>query len=484
MLQGLNEFSGSIITDPSVLKEYSSDFSFIPPVLPALVVRPKNREEIVETVRWAARTKTPLVPLSSGPPRFRGDTIPSRGGSVVVDLSGMKKIVKVTRKNRVALIEPGVTFGELIDALKKEGLRPNMPFLPRSTKSVVASLLEREPVLMPKYHWDISDPLACVEIVFGNGEVFRTGEAAGPGDLEEQWAAGNFQKAPYGPGPMHWHRLIQGAQGTMGIVTWASLRCELLPNLEEPFFVPSRELSKLLELSHWLVRMRLVNECFIVNATILATCASRRWPDDYETLIFDLPPFVLFFNLAAYEYFPEERIDSYLKGVREILKNIGLEAKKALCGISAMDFLKMIQRPSPDPYWKLRMKGACHDIFFITITQKVEKQVFVMYEVLRSFNYPSTELGIYIQPIVQGVNLHCEFNLFYDPNNKKEVEKMKSLSWEAVKVLLEKGAFFSRPYDHTARIIMNRDAAHVAALRKIKAIFDPEGIMNPGKLCF
>ena len=69
--------------------------------------------------------------------------------------------MRVDRARRVAMVEPGVTFGELIPAVEKEGLRLNMPLLPRKSKSVVGSMLEREPVIMPKYQWDISDPLAC-----------------------------------------------------------------------------------------------------------------------------------------------------------------------------------------------------------------------------------------------------------------------------------------------------------------------------------
>ncbi len=46
------------------------------------------------------------------------------------------------------------------------------------------------------------------------------------------------------------------------------------------------------------------------------------------------------------------------------------------------------------------------------------------------------------------------------------------------------GAFFSRPFGEAARQIMNRDAAGVEALKKFKAIVDPAGILNPGKLCF
>lgn len=483
MIEELKGIVSSIETELETLKEFSSDLSFVQPIMPAFVGKPKDVEEVKNLVRWARDTKTPLVPVSSGKPHLRGDTVPTLGGSMIVDLSVMKEIRKIERRNRVALVEPGVTFEELIEALKKEGLRPNIPFLPKRSKSVVASILEREPPIMPKYHWDISDPLCCLEVIFGNGETFRTGEAAGPGSLEDQWRAGGVQKAPYGPGPMHWHRLIQAAQGTMGIVTWVSLRCELLPEKEEPFFVPSKDLSKLLELTHWIIRMRLVNECFILNNMNLALSLSKNLKD-IKTQMSELPPFILFFNVAGYEYFPEERVESSLKTIEEIMKRIGLEAKKSLPRVSAMEFLRIIQAPCPEPYFKLRYKGGCYELFFITISEKIEYQIKKFFDLLGRYSYPASEVGIYIQPVVQGTNYHLEFDIFYDPQDEKEKEIVKSLSLDATLELLSTGAFFSRPYGHISRLIMNRNAAHVAALRKIKEIFDPAHIMNPGKLCF
>lgn len=475
---------GKTSSAPDTLETYSRDVSFANAVRPAYVVRPETAQQVQKLVKMANETGTPLVPVSSGPPHFRGDTVPGTGGAIVVDLSGMKKIVFVDRARRVAMVEPGVTFGELIPEVEKKGLRLNMPLLPRKSKSVVGSMLEREPVVMPKYQWDISDPLACTGLFFGAGDEFRTGQAAGPGTIEEQWAVGGVQKAPYGPGTASWHRLIQGAQGTMGIVTWASMRCEILPRLEEPFVVGSVSLEELLELASWLIRLRMVNECFILNSTNLAAIFAKKWPADYQGLKEYLPPWTLFYTVAGYEYLPEERVDSYIKDITDLTQRLGMEAVKAIGGVSANELLKAVQKPSEEPYWKLRYKGACQDIFFLTINDKIADQIAAMNDAAKKAGYPASEMGVYVQPIVQGTGCHCEFTLFYDPANPRESGRVRDLSALATRSLLAKGAFFSRPYGENTRMILNRDAATVAVLNKFKKIFDPNNIMNPGKVCF
>ncbi len=469
---------------PAALEAYSADVSFVNSVRPACVVRPKNAAEIGEIVRLANETRTPLVPVSSGPPHFRGDTVPGTGGAVVVDLSRMRKVVFVDRPRRVAMVEPGVTFGALIPQARKKGLRLNMPLLPRMTKSVVGSLLEREPVTMPKYQWDISDPLACTGLFFGNGDVFRTGQAAGPGTVEEQWKVGGMQKAPYGPGTASWHRLIQGAQGTMGIVSWASLRCELLPAIEEPFVVNAPEPGPLLEMARWLIRLRAVNECFILNDTALAVIGADPWPGGYERLRKSLPPWTLFYTVAGYEYLPEERVGAYLEDIAPLAQRLGLQPSRTAGDLSSGDLLKTVQGPSPDPYWKLRPRGACQDVFFLTTGDRLADQIDRMARLAGETGYPASGLGVYLQPVVQGTGYHCEFHLFYDPGDARERECVRTLSSKATRVLLDRGAFFSRPYGETAGMVFNRDAASVAVLHKLKNIVDPNGIMNPGKICF
>lgn len=474
---------GNVSDKEDALKAYSNDISFVNRVRPAYVVKPRKPGEVQKLINLANKTKTPLVPVSSGTPHFKGDTVPSNGGSIIVDLSKMKKVEFVDRPRRVAMVEPGVTFSELIPLCKKEGLRLNMPLLPRKSKSVIGSILEREPVVMPGYQWDMSDPLACAGIYFGNGEEFRTGQAAGPGTLKQQWKVDAVQKAPYGPGTASLHRLIQGAQGTMGIVTWMSLRCEILPSVEEPFFVASSSLDKLLELSSWIIRLRMATECFILNNTNLAAIFSSG-PRDYQKIKDTLPPYVLFYTLAGYDYFPEERVQANIADIANMNQRIGLNPKKAVGIISANAMLKKVQQACDEPYWKLRLKGASQDVFFLTIHDKIETQIKTMKDMAGEAGYPTTDLGIYIQPIVQGTGYHCEFNMFYDPDSSVELNRVKDLSYSATKTLMNKGAFFSRPYGNEANLIFNRDAATTDALHRIKKIFDPNNVMNPGKVCF
>ncbi len=123
-------------------------------------------------------------------------------------------------------------------------------------------------------------------------------------------------------------------------------------------------------------------------------------------------------------------------------------------------------------------------MFFLTLHDKLENQIGAMQNMAEEAGYSTSDLGIYIQPVVQGTSYHCEFNLFYDPDNVKERNRVQSLSSQATKNLMALGAFFSRPYGENAGMVLNRDAATVAVLNKLKNIVDPNHIMNPGKICF
>jgi FAD/FMN-containing dehydrogenase len=473
-----------LLDDPETVRSFSADESFAAPTRPRCVVRPTTAEQVQEVVKWAAATATPLVPVSSGPPRFRGDSVPAEGGAVVVDLSGMKAIPRVDRRNRVAMIEPGVTFGELIPALAAEGLAPLLPLAPRATKSALASMLEREPVTSPRHHWDAQDPLLCLEVVFGTGDVFRTGSAAGPGTLEEQRKAGGAQMRGMGPGQTDLQRIVQGAQGTMGIVTWTTFKCRLLPKTRDALLVGSDALEPLVALAAEALRAPIGDDLLVLNA---ANLASLLAPDAARAraLRGELPPWVLYFGVDGTGVLPAERVEYQVADLLRLAQKQGLSPTRALCPHArARDLAAVLSAPSADPYWKLRSKGACEDVFFLTTLDRAPEMTRRFEQRAGLAQYPQADVGVYLQPTVQGTSCHCELVLPYARENEQEVRAVRRLVEDESAALMDAGGFFSRPYGAWADAAFRRDAATSSVLQKVKGIFDPHRILNPGKLCF
>jgi len=469
--------------DPETLEIYSRDQSLVPPQKPRFVVKPKNAAEVQAIAKWANQTATPLVPISSGLPHFRGDTVPSLPEAVIVDLSRMNQIIRIDRRNRVVIVEPGVTFAQLQPELAKEGLRLTMPLLPRSNKSVVASLLEREPTLVPKYNWAIPEPLRCLEVVFGSGDILRTGEAGDHGPLEKQWQMGFVQTTSVGPRQVDYHRVVTAAQGSMGIVTWASISCEILPQIHKFSFVPAEKLDSLIDFAYRLLRFRYADELLFLNNVALATILEKT-VDGMSTLKEELPQWVLILGLAGRDLLPRERVEFQEKDIADLAQQFGVQFVSKIPGVRDAEVVESLLNACEDPYWKLRRRGGCEDIFFVTTLNRTPEFINTMHTLSQRVGYPTSEIGVYVQPVHQGVACHCEFSLPYDPSKHGEVTRIQRLLAEGSKALMDQGAFFSRPYGIWADMVYNRDAQTMFTLRKIKGIFDPNNVMNPGKLCF
>jgi FAD/FMN-containing dehydrogenase len=474
---------GNIVSETAVLEKYSRDYSFVTPGRPLLLVYPGTKDEVKGIVRLANESKMPLVPVSSGPPRFRGDTVPSQSGTIV-DFSRMKRIIKIDALNRCAMIEPGVTYGELIPEVRKQGLKLNIPLLPRASKSVVTGCLEREPVLIPKYQYDYMDPLLTLEVIYGTGDEFRTGSASGPGDMEH---LKSDKVNPWGPGSIDYYRFVSGAQGTMGLVTWATVKAEVLPSIQKVYFVPVADAREATTLMISLLKKRVVDECLALNNVNLAAILAEDWPGDYKILKNDLPPWTVITCIAGYRRRPEERVEIQEKYLIDICDGLGIKPQSDLPGAGRMDksILDLLSNPwDKEPYWKLRYKGACHDIFFLTPLSKAGEFVGLMRSIAARYHYQFDDIGCYIQPMVQGRGCHCEFNLPCDESNAGEAAEVRKLFLEASEIFMKNGAFFSRPYGPWADMVYSRYTEGVVALKKLKNIFDPNNILNPGKLCF
>jgi FAD/FMN-containing dehydrogenase len=453
-----------------VLEEYSGTIS------PSLVVWPMSVEEVVKLLAWANSNSIALVPVSSGRPRRRGSTLPKVENTVILDLRKMNRIIRVDTKNKVAMIEPGVTFGQLIPELKKNGLRPLMPFLPKESKSVLASCLDREPTTIPRFHWDLSDPLLCTETVFGSADTLRTGSAAGPGTLEEQWASGQAQKNPQGPSQFDPFRIIQGSQGTIGITTWITMKCELLPELHEIYLAGADSLNELEAFNYALLRRRLVDEHFVINSVALSAALGSKMK---------LPHWIQVLGVSGHGILAKDEIVYRTEDTMDIAKELKVKLTRSIGNLKSEEVKSLLNRPSAESYWKYAPKGHCTEVIFTTTLDQVENLYSVFSEVAEKVGFPGEQIGVYVQPVVQGTSTHFGFDLYYDPEDARDAESMNALLAIGQQRLLEEGAFFSRPYGSITDAVFEQTSPEIIkALRNVKAIFDPNNVLNPGTLCF
>ncbi len=284
---------------------------------PERTVWPTSSDEVQALVRDANRDRVPLVPVSSHAPHRRGGSAPSVPGAVQVDLSRMNRILRIDRRNRLALIEPGVTFDALVPALADEGLRIAMPLVPKSGKSVIASLLEREPVIVPRWQWNALEPLRTVEVIWGNGERLYTGNGHMRGERDSDWEQGLVPLMAGGPGQLDFYRMLSGAQGTMGIATWASVKCEPRSEASTLLVVVADRLDDLVRCAYELVKIRFGDETFIVNAPAMALLIEDE-PGTHAALAASLPSWMLIVGIGGGSILGAQKLAGREADIREI----------------------------------------------------------------------------------------------------------------------------------------------------------------------
>ena len=469
--------------DPQALRAFASDASGRIGPAPSQILYPASRADVQAIVQEAIRTRTPLIPVSSGPPHFHGDTVPARGG-VVVDFSRMQRVLRIDRPSRSVRIEPGVTYGELIPALREQGLRLSLPLLPRANKSVVASRLEREPVTTPKYQYDDLDPLLTLEVVYGTGEDFRTGSACGPGTLETLKAD---LVNPWGPGSIDYFRLLSAAQGTMGLVTWATCKTEILPTRQDLLFLYADDPARLLQTLDVLLRRRVPDECVVLNRVALATLLAAEDLGDYAALRDALPAWSALLVVAGYERRAEERVALYAATLRTLAAGLGLPPVANLPGAAGREaeILQLLSSAwTKGSDWRLRLTGSSRELLFLAPMSRMPHLQLTLRDCAARHGIDLAGAACHLQPTTQGRGCHCEWVFPRAPDNDAAAGRLDAFLGEAARELARAGAFFSRPYGEWAGIAYDDYPGGVEALRRLKSVFDPHGLFNPGRLCF
>ncbi|KAF2204856.1 vanillyl-alcohol oxidase [Delitschia confertaspora ATCC 74209] len=217
-------------------------------------------------VKAANRFRIPLWTVSRGKNLGYGGSSPVVRGSVVLDLHRMKKIIEINEEYAYAIVEPGVTFFDLYETVKKRGLKlwPSVPSL--GWGSIVGNTLERGFGYTPE--GEHSQMQCGMEVVLPNGELVRTGMGAMEGNK-------CFALFKGGLGPS-----VDGLffQSNLGVVTKMGIHCTPAPEayIKCEVSVPREEdLVSLVGISTDLLRRRILsNSPGFANIVCLAMAAA------------------------------------------------------------------------------------------------------------------------------------------------------------------------------------------------------------------
>lgn len=185
---------------------------------PSAAIAPQSVEEIQALLKVANEYKIPLWPFSRGKNLGYGASAPCMAGTVMLDLSRMKKIIDVDEKLAYCLVEPGVGFFDLYEHLQKNNIKLWMSIPANAWGSVIGNAMDRGLSYTP--YGEHSKRVCGMEVVLPNGDVVRTGLGAMGNNVSWQLSQNAF-------GPS-WDQMFM--QSNFGIVTKMGLH--LMPEPE------------------------------------------------------------------------------------------------------------------------------------------------------------------------------------------------------------------------------------------------------------
>ncbi|MBP7232657.1 MAG: FAD-binding oxidoreductase [Syntrophaceae bacterium] len=197
-----------VSTGESVLDLHSHDESFHTPRRPDVVVWPHSTEEVCRLVRWARKNKMPVTAWGAGT-SLEGNPIPVQGG-MVIDFNEMNRILFVRPEDFQVDVQAGVIYKELNKTLAREGLF--FPPDPGAAATIGGMIGNNASGIRSVRYGATKDYVMRLTVVLPGGEVIRTGNRA--------------RKCSSG---YNLTSLLTGSEGTLGIVTEATLKLVGLP---------------------------------------------------------------------------------------------------------------------------------------------------------------------------------------------------------------------------------------------------------------
>jgi len=450
-ISDLKEIVGSehLITAPDDLARYATDGTKLE-YLPDAVAFPGSNEEISRIMVLANRERFPVIPRGGGS-GMTGGALAVQGG-LILSLERLNRIIMIDRENLIAKVEPGVITMHLQEAVEELDL-----FYPPDPASADVSTLggnvaECAGGLRGLKYGVTRDYVLGLTVVLPTGEIINTG-------VETMKGVAGYDLT----------RLIVGSEGTLAIVTSITLRLIPKPSAKRTmtaFFMDIKDAARTVS--------NIIREK-ITPATL--EFLDRQCIDCIrDEMGIDIPEDAGAMLLIETDG-DEEVVKREAKRLKEICLMSGAMGLTVASGKEEADRLWEARRGVSPSLRSLKPGKVSEDV--VVPRSRLVDLVSFLSETAKNYALPIAAFGH-----AGDGNLHV--NILMDPDNREETEKagvvVKKLFEKVVSlggtITGEHGVGITKsPY---MEIEFSRPALDL--MIRLKAAFDPNGILNPGKI--
>ncbi len=436
-----------VITNEIILEQYSKDESYHIPHLPDVVVFPKNTEEVSKVIGFANDHRIPVVPFGLGT-SLEGHVIPYKGG-ISLDMSLMNQVLEVRPHDFLVRVQPGITRTQVNKELNKHGLFFTVD--PGADATLGGMAATNASGTTSVRYGIMRDQVRDLEVVLADGSIIRTGGLAA--------------KSSSG---LHLNGLMVGSEGTLGVITELTLRV---------FGIPEK-------ITAARATFPTIQQAVDAVVAVMSSGIPMARIELVDTRSIQLV------NRSAGTSF-EEAPTLFLEfhGSEAALEYDVIFTQEILTDMDCLEFAFEHDSKARNALWELR-----HNMAYTFIHSAPRKKLMVTDASVPINELPAAivntraridEMGLDAGIVGHVGDGNYHVLLMVDLSDPQEVEQAKQLNEHIVDFALSKGGTCTGEHGvgiGKAKYQVSEHGHAFEIMKNIKKTFDPNNILNPGKI--
>ncbi len=428
--------------------QHSRDQSFQKPHLPDVVVWPKTTDQVSAILQYANERRIPVTAWGAGT-SLEGHCIPVFGG-IVLDFHRMDRIVAIHAEDFQVDVQPGVLYKNMNEKLARYGLF--FPPDPGANASIGGMVANNAAGIRTVKYGATRENVLALEVVLADGRVIRCGTHA--------------HKSSSGYDLVH---LFIGSEGTLGIVTEATLKLWPLPDRFSAGVAAFNTVDAAAQAVYEIMGSGLSPAAL----ELLDTNMVRLLNQEENVGLPESPILFMEFHAATQAALEEE-----LKLVEEICADNGCTSFQAGFGPDAR---RRLWHARHHAYETLVRTNPDYDFVILDVAVPISRYPALVRrtrELSESYDLPCYSLGH-----AGDGNLHV--TPAYIPDDPASMARAQQFNAELVRYALELGGTATGEHGvgvGKRKFMAAEHGESLTVMRQIKQLLDPNGILNPGKI--